>query len=171
MIVLGIDPGTAITGCAVVESVNGGNRLRALDYGCIRTQADMPMHERLREIYTSLCQKMREHRPDIAAIEQLYFNKNVRTALAVGQARGVAILAAANCGLEIAEYTPLQVKQSVTGYGRARKEQVQRMVKVLLSLPEIPRPDDVADALAVAICHSFSCGMNARLSDAGGISQ
>lgn len=171
MIILGIDPGTAITGCAVIESTDGSNRMRALDYGCIRTKADIPMHVRLREIYSSLCEKVHEYRPEIVAIEQLYFNRNVTTALAVGQARGVAILAAANCGLEVAEYTPLQVKQSVTGYGRARKEQVQRMVKALLALPEIPRPDDVADALAVAICHSFSCGMNAKLSDAGRVDQ
>ena len=167
MIVLGVDPGTAITGCAVVESLDCGNRLRALDYGCIRTQADAPMQARLLDIYTALCNKIHEYRAEVVAIEQLYFNKNVRTALAVGQARGAAILAAANCGLDVAEYTPLQVKQSVTGYGKAKKEQVQRMVKMLLCLPEIPCPDDVADALAVAICHSFSCGMNAKLSEAG----
>ncbi len=167
MIVLGVDPGTAITGCAVVESTDCGNRIRALDYGCIRTQAGSPMQSRLLEIYTSLCNKIREYEADVVAIEQLYFNRNVTTALAVGQARGAAMLAAATCGLDVAEYTPLQVKQSVAGYGRAGKEQVQRMVKVLLCLPEVPCPDDVADALAVAICHSFSWGMNAKLSKAG----
>lgn len=167
MIVLGIDPGTAITGCAVVESLDCGNRIRALDYGCIRTQADAPMQSRLLEIYTSLRNKIYEYKAEVVAIEQLFFSRNVTTALAVGQARGAAMLAAASCGLDIAEYTPLQVKQSVTGYGRANKEQVQRMVKMLLCLPEIPSPDDVADALAVAICHSFSCGMNAKLSEAG----
>lgn len=167
MIVLGIDPGTAITGCAVVESLDCGNRIKVLDYGCIRTQADVPMQSRLLEIYTSLRNKIHEYKAEVVAIEQLYFSRNVTTALAVGQARGAAMLAAASCGLDIAEYTPQQVKQSVTGYGRANKEQVQRMVKMLLCLPEIPSPDDVADALAVAICHSFSCGMNAKLSEAG----
>jgi len=125
------------------------------------------MQSRLLEIYTSLRNKIYEYKAEVVAIEQLFFSRNVTTALAVGQARGAAMLAAASCGLDIAEYTPLQVKQSVTGYGRANKEQVQRMVKMLLCLPEIPSPDDVADALAVAICHSFSCGMNAKLSEAG----
>jgi crossover junction endodeoxyribonuclease RuvC len=169
VIILGIDPGTATTGCAVIEATAGGSRLRALDYGCIRTSADLPMHMRLQQIYNELCLKAHEFRPDVLAIEQLYFNKNVRTALAVGQARGVAILAAANCGLRIAEYTPLQVKQAVTGYGRASKTQVQRMVAALLHLQEIPRPDDAADALAIAICHGHSCGLDAKLSSAGGM--
>lgn len=166
MIILGIDPGTAITGCAVIESTASGNTLRALDYGCIRTSPDLPMHVRLQEIYSAVCRKVGEYKPEVVAIEQLFFSKNVRTALAVGQARGVAILAAANCGLGVAEYTPLQVKQAVTGYGRASKQQVQRMVTALLRLPEIPRPDDTADALAVAICHGHSSGLDAKLSDA-----
>ncbi|MFY9486988.1 MAG: crossover junction endodeoxyribonuclease RuvC, partial [Bacillota bacterium] len=115
----------------------------------------------------ALCKKVVEYKPEVVAIEQLFFNKNVRTALSVGQARGVAILAAANHGLDVAEYTPLQVKQAVTGYGRASKQQMQRMVAALLHLPEVPRPDDAADALAVAICHGHSLGLEARLLDAG----
>jgi len=125
------------------------------------------MHIRLQEIYNALCKKVVEYKPEVVAIEQLFFNKNVRTALSVGQARGVAILAAANHGLDVAEYTPLQVKQAVTGYGRASKQQMQRMVVALLHLPEVPRPDDAADALAVAICHGHSLGLEARLLDAG----
>jgi crossover junction endodeoxyribonuclease RuvC len=125
------------------------------------------MHIRLQEIYNALCKKVVEYKPEVVAIEQLFFNKNVRTALSVGQARGVAILAAANHGLDVAEYTPLQVKQAVTGYGRASKQQMQRMVAALLHLPEVPRPDDAADALAVAICHGHSLGLEARLLDAG----
>jgi len=167
VIILGIDPGTAITGCAVIECLRNGSRLRALDYGCIRTSSDLPMHIRLQEIYNALCKKVVEYKPEVVAIEQLFFNKNVRTALSVGQARGVAILAAANHGLDVAEYTPLQVKQAVTGYGRASKQQMQRMVAALLHLPEVPRPDDAADALAVAICHGHSLGLEARLLDAG----
>lgn len=165
MIILGVDPGTATTGCAVIEAASGGSKLRALDYGCIRTSPDLPMHVRLQQIYDALCNKVREYKPEVLAIEQLYFNKNVRTALTVGQARGVAILAAANCGLDIAEYTPLQIKLAVTGYGRASKGQIQRMVAALLCLPEIPRPDDTADALAVAICHGHSSGLDAKLLD------
>jgi len=152
LIILGIDPGIAIVGYGLVE-VNGG-RLCARDYGCIRTANTKPAATRLAAIYDNLNKVIKANNPQVMAIEELFFNKNSRTVIAVGQARGVALLAAAHAGLTIAEYTPLEVKQAVTGVGRASKEQVQRMVQVLLKLDSIPRPDDTADALAVAICHA-----------------
>ncbi|MGE5583343.1 MAG: crossover junction endodeoxyribonuclease RuvC [Bacillota bacterium] len=157
MIVLGIDPGTAITGFGLVSYE--GNHLRKVSFGVVRTAADLPAAARLSHIYRELLRIIEEYKPDAIAIEELFFNKNVRTALAVGQARGVVLLAAANTGYEVAEYTPLQVKTAVTGYGRAEKMQIQEMVRVLLCLPEIPKPDDAADALAIAICHAHSCKM------------
>ena len=152
MLVLGIDPGSAITGFGLVKEA--GNNLRAVDYGCIRTAPSEPLEARLQKIYLEVCQLIEKYKPDHFAVEELFFNKNVRTALTVGQARGVILLAGAQCGLMVHEYTPLQVKQAVVGYGRAEKAQIQFMVKTMLSLPAIPKPDDVADALAVAICHS-----------------
>lgn len=152
MLILGIDPGTAITGYGIVSV--SGNKLKAVDYGCVRTEAKIPLYRRLQQINHEICRLIEEFKPDHFAIEELFFNKNTRTALSVGQARGVALLAAANAGLVIAEYTPLQVKQAVVGYGRADKSQVQYMVKTILSLREIPKPDDTADALALAICHT-----------------
>ncbi len=152
MLVLGIDPGTAITGYGLVEAL--GNKLKVVDYGCVRTPANTPLEYRLQTIYAALVNLISQYNPDHLAIEELFFNKNVRTALSVGHARGVIILAAANAGLEVFEYTPLQVKQAVVGYGRADKAQVQFMVKTLLCLSETPKPDDVADALAIAICHT-----------------
>jgi len=154
MIILGIDPGTAIVGYGILE-VNG-NRLRALDYGCIKTDANLTFPERIKTIYDSLVELINRYKPTDLAVEELFFNKNVKTAILVGQARGVEILAAVNMGLDVFEYTPLQVKQAVVGYGRAEKEQVQEMVRILLNLKEKPKPDDVADALAVAICHGLS---------------
>lgn len=154
MIILGIDPGIAIVGYGILE-VNG-NRLRALDYGCIKTDANLTFPERIKTIYDSLVELINRYKPTDLAVEELFFNKNVKTAILVGQARGVEILAAVNMGLDVFEYTPLQVKQAVVGYGRAEKEQVQEMVKILLNLNEKPKPDDVADALAVAICHGLS---------------
>lgn len=152
LIILGIDPGTAIVGYGLVE-INSG-RLRAQDYGCIRTSSHRPASLRLAAIYDRLKEVINDSQPQIVAIEELFFNKNTRTALAVGQARGVALLAAAHSGLPVVEYTPLEVKQAVTGFGRASKEQVQHMVQALLALDQVPRPDDTADALAVAICHA-----------------
>jgi crossover junction endodeoxyribonuclease RuvC len=134
----------------VAESADG---LAALDYGCLTTTSDRPLSERLRCLYEGLVGLIARHQPTEVAVEELFFSKNVRTALAVGHARGVAMLAAANCGLAVSEYSPQQVKQAVAVYGRARKEQIQQMVQVLLDLPEIPEPDDAADALALAICH------------------
>lgn len=152
MLVLGIDPGSAITGFGLVKEV--GNSLRAVDYGCIRTAPSETLEIRLQKIYQEVCQLIEKYKPDHFAVEELFFNKNVRTALTVGQARGVILLAGAQCGLKVHEYTPLQVKQAVVGYGRAEKAQIQFMVKTMLSLPAIPKPDDVADALAIAICHT-----------------
>jgi crossover junction endodeoxyribonuclease RuvC len=130
-----------------------GTGLAAVDYGTLTTTSDRPLAERLRSLYEGLVELIGRHHPTEVAVEQLFFSRNVRTALVVGQARGVALLAAANCGLSVAEYSPQQVKQAVAVYGRARKEQIQQMVQVLLGLPEIPEPDDAADALALAICH------------------
>lgn len=156
MVILGIDPGTAITGYGVVRR-DSPNRFSVLGYGVIITPSNQEMAGRLKTIYGEVCRLIEEFHPDCLAIEQLFFNTNVTTAITVGQARGVAILAGAHSGLPIAEYTPLQVKQAVTGNGRAAKEQVGYMVKVLLGLDDIPRPDDVADALAICLCHGYNC--------------
>ena len=165
-LILGIDPGTAIMGYGLVsyapstrdEDVGGAawlgmSGLQAVEYGVLRTPAHMPLLQRLPRLYDGVMRLIREFQPNVVSIEDLFFNKNVSTALAVGHARGVVILAAAHSGLPIAEYTPLQVKQAVVGYGRATKDQVQQMVRVLLNLDSIPQPDDAADALAIAICH------------------
>ncbi|NLW22725.1 MAG: crossover junction endodeoxyribonuclease RuvC [Tissierellia bacterium] len=154
MIILGIDPGVAIVGYGIIEL--DGNKYRAIDYGCIRTDSDILFPDRLKIIYDELSLLIDKYKPRDMAIEEIFFNKNAKTALKVGQARGVEILSAVNKGLEIYEYTPLQIKQAIVGYGRAEKQQVQEMVRLLLNLKEIPKPDDVADALAVAICHG-SC--------------
>jgi len=154
MIVLGIDPGTASTGWGVVEL--DGNRLRSRGHGCIVTSAKDPSHVRLRRIHDEARLLLRRFKPDEVAIEELFVNVNVKTALAVGQARGVLILAASDMEVAPFEYSPLQIKMSVTGYGRASKLQVQEMTKVLLGLERIPQPDHAADALAVAICHAHN---------------
>jgi crossover junction endodeoxyribonuclease RuvC len=150
-IVLGIDPGTAIVGYAVVMAQ--GSNLQLIVCDVITTPAKMPMAERLQHIYAGLSTVVATYKPQEAAVEELFFAKNARTAMTVGQARGVAILALANGGLSIAEYTPKQVKQAVTGYGSADKNQVGEMVRILLKLSAIPKPDDAADAAAIAICH------------------
>ena len=152
MLVIGIDPGTAITGYGLVKEQNDG-RLDVIDYGVIRTASNQPMSERLLDLYTKLNEILLFHRPDSAAVEKLFFQKNVRTAISVGQARGIALLCMAEANLEVSEYTPLEIKQAVTGYGGADKNQVQQMVKAILNLDVVPEPDDAADALAVAICH------------------
>ncbi|WP_338826677.1 crossover junction endodeoxyribonuclease RuvC [Neomoorella thermoacetica] len=152
MLILGIDPGTAIVGYGLVEARAG--QTRALVYDCIRTPAGEDPCRRLATIYAGIRELIERLQPETMAVEELFFNKNSKTALAVGQARGVILLAAAHTGLPVAEYTPLEVKQAVAGFGRAPKEQVQRMVQALLGLAEKPRPDDVADALAVAVCHA-----------------
>jgi len=161
MLVLGIDPGTAITGYGLVRGE--GDDLTLVAYGAITTSSDWPLPERLQRIYQELTALIEDQQPTVAAVEELFFSKNVRTALSVGQARGVALLAAANAGLPIHEYTPLQVKQAIAGYGRATKDQVQQMVKMLLALDCVPQPDDAADAIAVAICHIHSAKLTAML--------
>lgn len=156
MVVLGVDPGTAATGYGVVGEEGG--RLSLLHSGCIRTSPDSPVESRLDLIFGELSGLLAAWRPDAAAVEELFFNRNVRSALQVGQARGVVLLAAARAGIPVAEFTPLEVKLAVTGYGRADKRQVQEMVRVLLGLEAPPRPDHAADALAVALCcvHSLA---------------
>ncbi len=162
MLVIGIDPGTAITGYGLVKEDETGN-LTAIDYGVIQTPAKLAMPQRLVQLYRELKNIMLLHRPESAAVEKLFFQKNVKTAITVGQGRGVAILALAESEITVAEYTPLEIKQSVVGYGSADKAQVQQMVKAILNLDDIPRPDDAADALAVAICHIHSAKMQSYL--------
>lgn len=154
MIILGFDPGTATTGFGVVESVN--DVLRPIDVGVILTPADMPIEERLLSIYTDVNTLLDKYSPDTVATERLFFDRNVTNALSVGRAIGVILLAVAQRGLPWMEYTPMQVKTSVTGYGGADKNQIQQMVVRLLGLAEVPKPDDAADALAIAICHAHS---------------
>ena len=154
MIILGIDPGYAILGWGVIEKT--GNHFRAIDYGAVTTDKDMEMPDRLEALYNGLREIIEEYRPEEASIEKLLFNTNTTTAINVGQARGVAILACVKGGLKVGEYTPLEIKQALVGYGRADKQQVQFMVKTMLNLPEVPKPDDTADALAAAICHGHS---------------
>lgn len=161
MVVLGIDPGTAHTGYGVVLS--RGSRLAALDGGVIETRAGVPLERRLVDIHERVCALIDEYQPLAVAVEDLYFGRNVHSALAVGQARGVVLLAAGSAGLPCFSYTPQQVKQAVCGSGGAAKDQVQRMVGALLSLPEPPRPDHAADALAVAICHANGAPLRAAL--------
>jgi crossover junction endodeoxyribonuclease RuvC len=149
--VLGIDPGTATTGYGVVDAVDG--RLTAVTYGTNATSAKDNMPQRLQSIYQQINELLIEFQPDSAGIEELFFGRNITTAITVGQARGVLILALANAGLPIGEYSPPKIKESVTGYGKADKAQVQMMIRNLLNLEETPRPDDAADGLAVAITH------------------
>ncbi len=152
MITLGIDPGTATTGYGFIREEQDGS-LTVLDYGVIQTPAHLSQAERLAELYKRIKELILLHRPEMGAVEKIFFERNVRTALSVGQARGVTLLAMAEGKLHIGEYTPLEVKQAVAGYGGADKNQVQQMVKTILSLEALPHPDDAADALAVAICH------------------
>lgn len=154
MRILGIDPGTATVGWAIIE--HSGCEPQTIAYGHINTPAGMPLERRLAEIAHDLGEIMKKYRPDEAAIEELFFFKNQKTIITVAEARGAIILTLHNSGLRIAEYTPLQVKQALTGYGRADKTQVQLMVKSVFRLAEIPRPDDTADALAIAFCHANS---------------
>lgn len=166
MIVLGIDPGLANTGYGVVA--RRGGRLLALDGGVITTRAELAPERRLAEIHAAVDALIDEHHPDAVALEELYFGQNVRTAFAVGQARGVVLLAAGQHGLPCRGYTPQQVKGAVCGSGRAQKDQVARMVQTLLGLSEEPRPDHAADALAVALCHTNCAPLSMALAGAGG---
>ena len=158
MLAIGIDPGTAITGYGFVRDTPNGIEL--VDYGAITTPAKTPPEERLLSLYEQLTKILALHRPDIGAVEKLFFQRNVTTAISVGQARGVALLALAQEKIPIGEYTPMEIKQAVSGYGGADKSQVQQMVKALLCMDVIPKPDDAADALAVAICHIHSFRLN-----------
>jgi len=150
VIVLGIDPGTAATGYGLVERT--GSRLRAVDFGCVVTTPESELPQRLLLIHRAVSELIELHKPQMLGVERLFFNRNVQTAFAVGQARGAVLLAAAQHDLPVFEYGPHEVKMAVTGYGRAGKEQVQRMVQVVLGMDVLPSPDDAADALAVAIC-------------------
>ncbi|HEX7620733.1 MAG TPA: crossover junction endodeoxyribonuclease RuvC [Anaerolineales bacterium] len=151
-LVLGIDPGTATTGYGLVrERVDGS--LESVAFGTLRTPVGVEAHKRLSLLYHQMNEVLLLHRPDSVAVEKLFFQRNISTAIAVGQARGVLMLAISEAGLDMAEYTPNEVKQAVAGYGSAGKKQVQEMVRVLLALPEVPKPDDAADALAIAITH------------------
>lgn len=167
MVVLGVDPGTALCGFGVVEEGEGG-RLRLLDHGVIATPAGLPLAERLRCIHEGLTRLLARYRPTAVAVEELFFARNARTALSVGQARGVALLAAAQAGAPVYEYTPRQVKQAVVGYGSAPKAQVQEMVRLVLGLETAPEPDDAADAVAIAICHLHSARLAELVSQAQG---
>ena len=154
LIILGLDPGYAIVGYGVVKY--DGRKFTPIQYGAITTKAGQPMHHRLCEIYDDLCTIIDTFHPDDVAVEELFFNTNITTGIQVAQARGVILLALAQKGLMPNSYTPLQIKQSVTGYGRAEKKQMMEMTKSMLGLNKIPKPDDAADALAVAICHGHS---------------
>lgn len=156
MVILGIDPGYAIVGYGVVNYNN--NKFKPLNFGAVTTPAGMEFPERLNIIYNGITQIIKDYKPDALSIEKLFFNTNATTAIDVAQARGVIVLAAKQCGVPIFEYTPLQVKQAVTGYGRAEKRQMIEMTKALLGLSKAPKPDDTADALAMAICHAHTSG-------------
>lgn len=162
MIIMGVDPGTATTGYGIINCV--GSAFRLIECGIIDTNCKASMCCRLQTIYNDLMKIINFYQPEHYAVEEIFFSKNTRTAIPVGQARGVALLAGANAGLEVFEYKPLQVKMAVTGYGGADKGQVQYMVKTLLSLGSIPKPDDAADALALAICHAYNNGFNKKVS-------
>jgi crossover junction endodeoxyribonuclease RuvC len=160
VIILGIDPGTAALGYGIVEKT--GSRLRAIDYGCFETSPDSPMPERLLAIHTLLDELISLHQPAVVAVERLFFSRNAQTAMAVGQARGVVLLTAAQHGRPVREATPNEVKSAIAGYGAADKEQVQRMVQLVLGMAELPRPDDAADALAIAVCIANRIGQADR---------
>lgn len=156
MVILGIDPGYAIVGYGVIEYVN--NHFTVIDYGAITTPAGMDFNRRLEIIHDELEMIIMKHKPECMAIEKLFYNTNAKTVIDVAQARGVILYTAQKHGLQVSEYTPLQVKQSVVGYGRAEKKQVQEMMRIMLKLEKVPKPDDTADALAMAICHAHTAG-------------
>ena len=165
MRILGIDPGIAIMGYGVIET--DGQRSVPLDFGCIITTAGTPMPDRLLAVYREVSEIIKRYQPDVMAVEKLFFAKNANSAMQVGEARGVVVLAGCHADMPVYEYTPLQVKQAVVGYGRAEKQQVQQMVKILLGLAKIPKPDDAADALAIAICHAHTGKLQAALTRGG----
>lgn len=154
MRILGIDPGYAIMGWGVLEYQ--GNRFRTIAYGSLETEAGVPMPDRLKEIYDGLSEIIKRYEPDEAAVEELFFHRNTTTVIGVGEARGIAMLACVEGGLTVSEYTPMQIKQALVGYGKADKKQVQEMVRTILHLDKVPKPDDTADAIAAAICHAHT---------------
>ncbi|WP_068784612.1 crossover junction endodeoxyribonuclease RuvC [Paenibacillus phocaensis] len=163
MRILGIDPGIAIVGFGFIDKQ--GSKVTPVQYGCIQTEAHTPEEERLLHVYEAMVQLIDKYKPEAVAFEKLFFNRNVTTAMSVSQARGVLVLAAVQKGLSIAEYTPMQVKQAIVGYGKAEKRQVQEMTRMFLKLQAIPKPDDVADALAVAVCHAHSYTLNSKINE------
>lgn len=162
MRILGVDPGTAIVGIGLIDLI--GSRYKIVDFGCIRTSPKDDDVKRLHQVFKGMQEIINDFEPDCLAVEELFFNKNTKTALSVGQARGVILLSGVEKKLPVFEYTPLQVKQAIVGYGRAEKRQVQEMVKILLKLDKRPTPDDAADALAVAICHAHSKNLHSLFS-------
>jgi crossover junction endodeoxyribonuclease RuvC len=166
VIVLGIDPGTAALGYGIVESAKG--RIREVDHGCLETSPDVPLPERLLAIHGLVDELIALHRPAVMAVERLFFSRNVQTAFGVGQARGVVLLAAAQHGVPVREATPNEVKSAIAGYGAADKDQVQRMVQLVLGMPQPPRPDDAADALAIAVWAVNTHAANGAMRDLGG---
>ena len=162
MIVLGIDPGTAALGWGLIEQTAG--RLRAVDHGCLTTSADLPLGERLLAIHRHVAGLIALHDPEVVAVERVFFSRNAQTAIAVGHARGVVLLAAAEAGRPVREATPNEVKSAIAGYGAADKQQVQRMVQIVLGMASLPTPDDAADALAIAVCIANGMGQSGRSS-------
>lgn len=160
MRILGIDPGFALMGYGVVD--RNGSKFIPVEYGSLVTTKDLSMADRLKVLYDGLSDVIRRTEPEECAIEELFFNRNITTAIFVAQARGVAILACANAGIPVSEYTPMQIKQALAGYGKADKKQMQQMTKMILGLKEVPKPDDTADALALAICHAHCSGSRAQ---------
>lgn len=154
MVILGIDPGYATVGFGVIEY--NGTGFKTLNYGAVTTPPNTPFEQRLEMIYDGICELCNTYHPDAVSVEELFFNTNLKTGIAVAHSRGVILLSIKKCGIPFFEYTPLQVKQSVVGYGRAEKMQVMQMTKSLLGLAQIPKPDDAADALALAICHAHA---------------
>lgn len=161
MRVLGIDPGSSVTGYGIVDELNGS--ISAVTWGTIRTSNRLPFPKRLKTIHDGLTEIIKKYSPDVASIENLFFAENAKSALKLGQVRGAAILSAANQSVEVAEYTPLEIKQAISGYGRADKGQIQNMVSILLNLNEVPKPFDASDALAIAICHINTSALKIRL--------
>ncbi|MBN2100293.1 crossover junction endodeoxyribonuclease RuvC [Candidatus Dojkabacteria bacterium] len=164
MRVLGIDPGVALTGWGVIEENSGSSTgLKMLDFGVVRTDKNVPHADRLALIYKEIQSIVKKYSPEIVAVEQLFFCKNLKTAISVGEARGVVLLVIAKAHIPIKEFTPLQIKEAVCGYGKAEKQQVQKMVASLLDMKDIPRPDDAADGLAVAICCANSVKIEQKI--------
>ena len=164
-VILGMDPGTALLGFGVIA---GDTEPQLIDVGVIETDSKAPMPERLKILHAETTRLIETFQPDVLAIEQLFFARNVTTAIAVGQARGVVLLAAAQAGVEVAEYTPSEVKFAISGYGKASKPQMQEMVRIILNLEYAPQPDDAADALAIALCHAQTAPFKATVRSQGG---